>query len=126
MTGRRIHHIAIEDDWGMSQLLGQYEVSTRGRSFDDEGYIRACDAAGVQRVLDERYADLHLPVVVVVLDADALVASGVPVEASGDRGGARVLGAIESNDPAIVIDVLPAVRDGERWLAPAELHGPEA
>ena len=76
-------------------------------------------------MLDDRYADLRLPVVVVVLDADALVASGVPVEASDDPGGVRVLGAIESNDPAIVIDVLPAVRDGDRWLAP-ELSGLEA
>lgn len=61
-----------------------------------------------------------------MLDADALVASGVAVEASDDRGGVRVLGTIESNDPAIVIDVLPAVREGERWLAPTRLGGLEA
>ena len=127
MDDRRIHHVAIEDDWGMSQLLGQYEVSTRGRSLDDDGYIRTCDAAHVQVVLDERYADLRLPVVVVVLDADALAASGVPVDSSDDeRSGRRVRGAIESNDPSIVLGVLPAVRDGDRWLAPTGLSGLEA
>lgn len=126
MADRRLHHIAIEDDWGMSQLLGQYEVSTRGRSLDDDGYIRTCDAARVQQVLDERYADLRLPLVVVVLDAEALAASGVTVDMSDDRSGPRVHGAIESNDPLIVVDVLPAVRDGDRWLAPTELSGLEA
>ena len=48
------------------------------------------------------------------------------MEASDDHGGVRVLGAIESNDPAIVLDVLPAIREGDRWLAPTELNRLEA
>ncbi|WP_448809743.1 DUF952 domain-containing protein [Agromyces bauzanensis] len=126
MAGSRIYHVAIEDDWGMSHALGSYEASTRGRSLDTDGYIRACPAERVQAVLDDIYADLELPVVVVVLDEDTLTTSGVPVERPAGAGtGIHVLGAIPSDDPAVVIEVLPATRDHAhgRWLAPNGLEG---
>jgi hypothetical protein len=113
-----IFHVAIADDWEASVPFGSYEAATRGVLFDADEPIRATTAAGVQRVLDERYADLVLQLVVVELDLDALEAAGIPVtrDAASDRIGIEA--PLPPGDDTIVKRVVPLTRRNERWVAP--------
>lgn len=53
----RIYHIALPADWEAAVEVGEYRVSTRGRSLDEEGFIH-CSASGdqVHRVAEAFYA----------------------------------------------------------------------
>lgn len=123
MSGQRVFHVAIADDWEMSQALGSYEASTRGHALADDGFIRASTADQLQEVLDDHYADLELPLLVVVIDAERLAASGVPVEWASEESGPHLLGPIPPGDASIVLDVRRVQRDGGRWIAPQGLDG---
>ena len=101
MGSERVYHVAIADDWEMSVPAGAYEAATRGTPYVDGGHIRACTAEAVQSVLDQRYADLTLPIVLVVLDAEALRRQGIAVEVDG--AGVRILGPIPSADRDVEI-----------------------
>ncbi|MDQ2660782.1 MAG: DUF952 domain-containing protein [Actinomycetota bacterium] len=122
MSGSKVFHVAIADDWEMSQGLGSYEASTRGHALADDGFIRASTAGQLQGVLDDHYADLELPLLVVVIDAERLAASGVSVEWPSEGSGPHLLGPIPPGDASIVLDVRPVRREGGRWIAPSELE----
>ena len=53
----RIYHIALPADWEAAMEVGEYRLSTRGRTLDEEGFIH-CSASGaqVQRVAQAFYA----------------------------------------------------------------------
>ncbi|WP_260684548.1 DUF952 domain-containing protein [Rhodococcus sp. KBS0724] len=78
------------------------------------GFIHAATAGDLEYVLATVYGDLRLPLVVVVIDQDALLAAGVSIswdERSPSPPGTgtrvpRILGEIPL-DPDIVLDVLP-------------------
>ena len=114
----RAFHIAFEDDWEQSIGFGSYEAATRGHPYEPGDYIRATTADGVQGVLDERYADLVLPVLVVELSVDAITEAGIPVTRDAASGHVGIDGPLPPGDPTIVLRVLPAHRSDERWLAP--------
>lgn len=111
-------HVAIEDDWEMSHNIGSYEAATRGVVHGPDQPIRAVPAERVQTVLDERYRDLTLPLLLIVLDADALTAAGIPLAPDDEHGGFGIGAPIPSEDRSIVRAVLPLHRDRDRWLAP--------
>jgi glutathione S-transferase len=49
-----IYHIAFETDWVPAAEAGEYRVSTRGKTLDEQGFIHASDAhqvAGVANVI---------------------------------------------------------------------------
>jgi uncharacterized protein (DUF952 family) len=49
-----IYHIAVERDWACAAQTGEYRVSTRGKTLDEQGFIHASDAhqvAGVANVI---------------------------------------------------------------------------
>ena len=118
MTGRLVFHVALADDWEMSLPSGFYEAATRGRSLDDEGFIHATTADGVQHVLDSVYADVNLPLLLIALDADA---PDLPVEWGPAP---RILGPIPCTDATAVADVTELTRSDGRWLAPIDPGGP--
>ena len=68
MTGQRLVHVAIADDWEACKRFGEYEVSTRGISYDEAGFIRATNPDALASVLDLVFGDLTLPLVVAVID----------------------------------------------------------
>ncbi|HKT56008.1 MAG TPA: flavin reductase family protein [Microbacterium sp.] len=121
MVSPLIFHIAITDDWDMSEMAGEYSAATRGVAYEPGGHIRATTAAGIQAVLDDRYADLHLPLTLVALDPDRLAAEGVPVEQDAD-GAARIRGEIPRDDSGVVVSATALERIDGRWIAP----GPDA
>lgn len=76
----RVLHVADRSDWASAQAAGRYEVSSRGRTLADEGFIHTSTSRQVGGVLDRFYADLDpAGLVLLVLDVDRLDQAGSPV-----------------------------------------------
>ena len=73
-----LFHIALPDDWGAAQVAGSYELSTRGRTLAEEGYIHCSFAEQVAATAARFYGDVD-EVVVLRIDTDRL-ASPMVVE----------------------------------------------
>lgn len=106
-----IYHIAYPAEWDEARAAGEYRMSTRGRTVDEEGFIHASGASQVAPVADRYYADEEGPLLVLVVDVDRLDAE-VRYEASPGLEALfpHVYGPI---NPDAVIKVLPLERDGE-------------
>jgi uncharacterized protein (DUF952 family) len=111
-----IAHVAIVDDWESARNLGEYEVSTRGISLAEAGFIHAVALDGVQGVVDEFYADIRFALVVLILDRDALVATGLEVTEE-TPGFPHIAGAIPT-DSGVVVAEVPIERVGGKLVAP--------
>lgn len=118
----RIYHCATAADWAAATAAGDYRVSTRGRTLDDEGFLHASYAGQVQGVLDRFYADLESALLLLVIDPDRL---GVPVVAEAPAPGmTELFPHIYGPLPvAAVIDVVPLERHegGWSWAGPADV-----
>jgi uncharacterized protein (DUF952 family) len=111
-----IAHVAIVDDWESARNIGEYEVSTRGVSLDEAGFVHAVALGGVQRVLDEHYADIRFALVLVLLDTGSLRAEGLEITEE-TPGLPHVHGAIRTDGEA-VLAVLPIERRGDAFVLP--------
>jgi uncharacterized protein (DUF952 family) len=67
-----LYHIAAAADWVRAQRDGEYRISTRGRSLDQEGFIHASTAAQVAPVANAFYRDHREPLLLLVLDPGRL------------------------------------------------------
>ena len=96
MSDSRIYHVALASDWAAAQRVGEYAVSTRGRSLADEGFIHASRADQWAGVRETFYADVTEPLVLLVIDR-ALLAAEVRDEAvpDSDETFPHVYGPIE-------------------------------
>ncbi|GAB6901607.1 DUF952 domain-containing protein [Kineosporia succinea] len=67
----RVLHIALSTDWAAAVSSGSYEISTRGLTLAEQGFIH-CSAAGqVEGVHAGFYADLEpSQLVLLVVDAE--------------------------------------------------------
>ncbi|WP_322756053.1 DUF952 domain-containing protein [Frankia sp. Cas3] len=52
---KKIYHIAAAADWKHAKLHGEYRISTRGRSLDDQGFIHASESHQVAPVANMIY-----------------------------------------------------------------------
>jgi len=76
----RILHVADRADWAAAQVAGRYEVSSRGRTLADEGFIHTSTSRQVEGVLERYYADLDpADLLLLVIDIEALERAGSPV-----------------------------------------------
>ena len=76
----RVLHVADRLDWAAAQATGSYQVSSRGRTLTDEGFIHSSTSRQVSGVLDRFYADLDpAQLLLLVIDVDILEQSGSPV-----------------------------------------------
>lgn len=111
-----ILHLALLSDWQAALASGAYRVSTRDASLDEVGFIHSSTAAQLPGVAEAFYADETRPLVVLVMDDEAIRASGVEVvfEDAGDgQLFPHVYGPI---DPSTVTDVRPASFDDDGHL----------
>lgn len=88
----RIHHLALPEDWSAAQTVGEYRVSTRGRTVDDEGFIHASMADQVAATFARYYAD-RPDVLLLTIDTD-LLASPWRFDEVGDTRFPHVYGPI--------------------------------
>jgi uncharacterized protein (DUF952 family) len=122
MGGMRVLHVAFHDDWEGCERFGEYDVATRSTLYETAGFIHATTAAGVAGVLRDVYGDVSEPLLVAVLDEDALAEAGTAVEweARPDApGGAvpRIRGVVPM-DRDTVVATLPLERHGGGWVGP--------
>lgn len=72
-------HLALASDWERAQRAGRYEVSTRGLSLAQVGYVHASEPHQVDGVARAFYADVTEPLLLLELDVAALESAGSPV-----------------------------------------------
>jgi uncharacterized protein (DUF952 family) len=84
-----VWHLALEADWARAQRSGSYEVSTRGRSLAEEGFIHAAFAHQLDGVAARFYADatglLALEIDPSRLSAEVVVEPGDPSDPASER-----------------------------------------
>jgi uncharacterized protein (DUF952 family) len=108
-----IFHLAHRDEWDAAVARGTYEISTRGASLDEVGFIHASYAHQLGAVAEFVYAGDEAELCVLVLDPDVVRANGTRVvDEDGGHGELypHVYGPIE---PSFVTEVLPASFDAE-------------
>jgi uncharacterized protein (DUF952 family) len=70
-VGVVVYHIAFAADWDRAARAGEYTISTRGRTLEQQGFIHASDAHQVAMVANIFFeADDGL--IVLVIDTDRL------------------------------------------------------
>lgn len=124
MSGQRLVHVALADDWEACKRFGEYDVSTRGTTFDTAGFIHATTAMSLTTVLNDVYDDVSLPLLLVVIDEDALSEVGIEIQwevpATARQDGElvpRILGQLPMDSQTVVAELPIDRRDGE-WLTP--------
>jgi uncharacterized protein (DUF952 family) len=76
----RILHLADADTWAASNEAGRYDVSSRGRTLSEEGFIHACTSRQIDGVLARYYSDLDpAGLTLLVIDVGSLERAGSPV-----------------------------------------------
>ncbi|MCL3862581.1 DUF952 domain-containing protein [Actinotalea sp. K2] len=108
-----IFHLARRDEWDAAVAHGTYEISTRGASLHDVGFIHASYVHQLAAVAELVYAGDDTELCVLVLDPGALRAHGTRVvDEDGGEGELypHVYGPI---DPSCVTEVRPAWFDAE-------------
>lgn len=78
-----IFHCSLVADWEAAKLAGEYTVSTRGVTLEQEGFIHASYAHQVDGVLARFYGDVTDPMVLLVIDPDRLTVPLVPESPAG-------------------------------------------
>ena len=66
-----IYHIAFRGDWEQAVERGEYRISPRGRTLDEQGFIHASDAHQVALVANFLYRPGE-DLIVLVIDPDRL------------------------------------------------------
>lgn len=107
-----ILHLAHREDWDAAVAAGDiYDISTRGASREDVGFIHASYAHQLSAVAEFVYAGDTAELCVLVLDAAAIRAAGTAVvDEDGGDGELypHIYGPIE---PGFVTEVRPAAFD---------------
>jgi uncharacterized protein (DUF952 family) len=67
-----IFHLALVADWEAAQAVGDYRVSTIGRTLEEEGFLHASYADQWRGVRDAFYAGVDEPLVLLEIDPDRL------------------------------------------------------
>ena len=106
-----IYHAALPAEWEAAVKAGRYEVSTRGRSLADEGFIHAAYERQVEDVLNRYYADVD-EVVLLVIDRGTVGAPVLDESVAGEQF-PHIYGALPV---AAVVDAVPWRRGpGRSW-----------
>ncbi|WGW10476.1 DUF952 domain-containing protein [Saxibacter everestensis] len=122
----RVLHLAIADDWEAAVPFGEYQVSTRNTSVDDAGFLHASTASQLPKIARYLYADVTVPLVVLVIDLPSVEAAGIevrwePADLAADQPDAerfpRIYAALPTDDDTVVA-VLPASFSGRTFVMP--------
>ena len=114
-----IFHLAVPDDWAAAFTTGDYRMSTRGVTLEQEGFIHCSFAHQLEPVANTWYRDLD-QLVILRLDLEAL-ASEVRVEPSSDGSGELFPHAYGPIPVAAVAEAMVWDREaGQDWTLPDE------
>lgn len=105
-----IYHIADPSDWEQGKADGEYRISTKGRTLEEQGFIHASDVPQVAPVANMFYRDAD-SLIVLVIDTDRLRSEWKYDEVPGsDAPFPHIYGPL---NPDAVIEILPLAKDGE-------------
>lgn len=79
----RLFHAALPGDWTAAQAAGRYEMSTRGRTLADEGFIHASYENQVEGVANRFFADLD-ELVLLEIDRERVDVEVIDESPTGD------------------------------------------
>ena len=74
-----IYHVAYVADWEQAKTDGEYRISTKGRTLDEQGFIHASDLHQLLPTADFVYGDEDPERLVVLLVDPAKLGPGVEV-----------------------------------------------
>lgn len=115
-----IFHAALPADWEDALRDGRYEISTRGASLAQVGFIHASRASQVSMILDAFYSDLD-DLVLLHIDTDRLTSPWRLDDVPGaDESFPHIYGPLEIG---AVIQTTQLRRTATGWGLPAVLAG---
>ena len=74
-----IYHVTTKPEWTHAQLTGTYDRSTKGKSFEDVGFIHASTAIQLEETKNFVYGNTNENLVVLVISQAALAHEGIEV-----------------------------------------------
>ncbi len=116
LAGVTILHIAHRADWDAALRSGRYEISSRGATLAETGFIHASYPHQLAEVARRFYADDDAELCVLVLDEAAIRASGTRLLDEDGGNGERFPHLYGAIDPAWVVEVRPAAFDADATL----------
>lgn len=66
MSDQPIFHLALPDDWANAFATGEYRMSTRGVTLEQEGFIHCSTRAQVEATANAFYGDVEQLVVLTI------------------------------------------------------------
>jgi uncharacterized protein (DUF952 family) len=111
-----ILHLARVEDWSAALTSGEYRSSTLGMSLEEVGFIHSCTRDQLSGVAQRFYADVTDPLLVLVMDDEAIRESGTAVvfeDAGNGELFPHVYGPIR---PSMVTAAIPAHIDASGHL----------
>ena len=113
MSDQPIFHLALPDDWATAFATGEYRMSTRGVTLEQEGFIHCSTRAQVEATANAFYGDIE-QLVVLTIDPSK-VAAPIRYEAPAP-GSADLVPHIYGPLPiAAVVDATFWFRDTAGW-----------
>ena len=105
MATEHVFHLAVASEWETAQVAGDYRVSTRGVTLEQEGFLHASFAHQWEGVRERYYADVADPLVLLEIDPDLL---DVPLVVETPEGADEAFPHIYGPLPvAAVVDARP-------------------
>lgn len=103
----RILHLADADEWAAAKAAGRYDISTRGATLAEVGFIHCSTPEQVAGVIARFYSDEPAGLLLLELDDETVRAAGTEVRYE-DAGNGELFPHIYGPvDPAWVIVVNP-------------------
>ena len=113
----RVFHVALPRDWKAAQRAGEYTVSTRGRSLEEEGFIHCSFADQVEGIANRYYSDLD-ELVLLTVDP-SLLSSELVVEEPFPGAPERYPHVYAPIPVSAVVDTTPwRRRSDQQWAVP--------
>ena len=103
-----VYHITTKDEWDHAQETGVYDRSTRGKSFNEVGFIHASQRNQVEDVAKFVYLHCDEPLVVLVMNLQSLEAAGLTVRFEDGGNGQMYPHIYAPILSAIVMETRPA------------------
>jgi len=103
-----ILHVTRRSDWDAARASGTYRWSTRGRTYEDVGFIHASSRAQLPGVAAVVFADDGEELCVLLLETDTITAAGTDIRYEDGGNGELYPHIYGPIDPDWVVDVVPA------------------
>ncbi|MEO7126100.1 MAG: DUF952 domain-containing protein [Nakamurella sp.] len=119
-----VYHVALAADWVAAQSVGEYRISTLGRTLDEQGFIHGSFGRQVAGVLTAFYAGIADPLVLLLLNAASLPIVVEPAAAGSESvsPGAELFPHIYGAIPVdAVLDVQPLLRNPDESIVLPDL-----